>query len=120
MNELQQKEIYWIDKYSSTNPQIGYNIALGGNGAKVEHQTDETKRKISEANLGKKRTQEVREQMSKDRLDSRWINNGECNKLIRKKELSNYIYKGSPWKFGILPGRKYSPKSEEPRRCQAS
>jgi group I intron endonuclease len=120
-DELQQKEIYWIDKYSATNPQIGYNIALGGNGAQVEHQTDETKRKISESNLGKKRTQEVKEQMSKDRLGSKWMNNGKCNKLIREKELSNYIYEGSPWKFGILPGRKSSPKSEESKlKCSNS
>lgn len=29
-DELNEKEIYWIDKLDSRNPQIGYNIATGG------------------------------------------------------------------------------------------
>lgn len=29
---LNEKEIYWIDKYKSYDTKIGYNIALGGNG----------------------------------------------------------------------------------------
>lgn len=28
--ELNEKEIYWISKYNSRNPEIGYNKALGG------------------------------------------------------------------------------------------
>lgn len=30
--ELNELEIYWIDKLDSRNPLIGYNVALGGNG----------------------------------------------------------------------------------------
>lgn len=29
-NELNEKEIYWIDKLDATNPDIGYNISKGG------------------------------------------------------------------------------------------
>lgn len=30
--ELSKKEIYWIEKYNSTNREIGYNISKGGDG----------------------------------------------------------------------------------------
>lgn len=29
-DELNDREIYWISKYNSTDPSIGYNISLGG------------------------------------------------------------------------------------------
>ena len=32
LNELNEKEIYWINFYNSTNKKIGYNITKGGNG----------------------------------------------------------------------------------------
>lgn len=119
--ELQEKERYWISHYSSTNPDIGYNIALGGNGAQVEHQTQETKDKISKSNRGKKRTNEVRQLMSEDRVGSKWINNGIQNKLVRSYDIDKYIYDGSEWHFGIKPGRKGYAKSEEAKkRCSIS
>lgn len=34
-DELNDKEIYWIDKYNSTNKEIGYNITSGGNNAVI-------------------------------------------------------------------------------------
>ena len=33
--ELSKKEIYWIDKYNSTNRNVGYNISKGGDGGDV-------------------------------------------------------------------------------------
>lgn len=33
--ELSKKEIYWIEKYNSTNRRIGYNISKGGDGGDV-------------------------------------------------------------------------------------
>ena len=33
--ELSKKEIYWIEKYNSTDRQIGYNISKGGDGGDV-------------------------------------------------------------------------------------
>ena len=43
--ELNDKEEYWIAEKDSTNPEIGYNIALGGNGAPM---SEVTKKKLSE------------------------------------------------------------------------
>ncbi len=33
--ELSKKEIYWIDKYNSTDRNVGYNISKGGDGGDV-------------------------------------------------------------------------------------
>ena len=49
---LDEKERYYIQYYQSLVSQNGYNIELGGNGP-GKH-SEETKRKISEAQLGEK------------------------------------------------------------------
>ena len=45
LEELNQKEIYWIDKLDATNKDIGYNLMSGG---KSGIKNEETKQKISE------------------------------------------------------------------------
>ena len=50
--ELDKKEIYYIQFYSSLTSQNGYNVELGGNS--VGKHSEETKRKISEAQTGEK------------------------------------------------------------------
>ncbi|ENO00571.1 hypothetical protein CWB68_11995 [Pseudoalteromonas sp. S979] len=32
LKELNEREIFWIEKYQSRNPLIGYNLAVGGAG----------------------------------------------------------------------------------------
>ncbi|MBO5143016.1 MAG: GIY-YIG nuclease family protein [Clostridia bacterium] len=49
--EAEQKEIELIEQYKSYDDKFGYNITKGGNC--VGNMTEETKRKISEANKGK-------------------------------------------------------------------
>lgn len=57
IKDIDNKEIYWIHKYDSTNSEIGYNISSGGhagrfygehNGMYGKHHTDEVKRKLSD------------------------------------------------------------------------
>lgn len=48
--ELNQGEIYWIAKFNSTDPKIGYNLTYGGEG---EIPTKETKKKMSESQKGR-------------------------------------------------------------------
>jgi len=50
--ELDLAEIWWIFIYRSINRDIGYNISPGGNGK--GRVSDETRKKISEANKGEK------------------------------------------------------------------
>jgi len=79
---LCEREIYWINFYDSTNPDIGYNLSKGGRSGNSGHKaTKETRNKMSEAhkgennpmfgkrgedspNFGKRRTEESRKNMS--------------------------------------------------------
>lgn len=45
-NILCEREIYWIKYFNSTNPKIGYNLSIGGDGHNTKH-SDDTKLKIS-------------------------------------------------------------------------
>lgn len=50
-SKLAEREIYWIEKYNSTDPDIGYNISKGGDGASPSwdnHQAKLTKEQLFE------------------------------------------------------------------------
>lgn len=49
INELNEREIYWIDKFNSKDKNIGYNILDGGEVSPMYNNThtDETKEKMS-------------------------------------------------------------------------
>lgn len=51
LDELNSKEIYWIDKLNTKIPN-GYNIADGGNGVKGFHHSKETKQILREKSIG--------------------------------------------------------------------
>lgn len=57
-----EREIYWISYYDTYNN--GYNMTLGGEGASGYKQTDEHKEKRRQANLGLKRTDEQKKNIS--------------------------------------------------------
>ena len=51
--QLSKKEIYWIEKYNSTDRNVGYNISKGGDGGNVflnHPDLDMIKEKISKNN----------------------------------------------------------------------
>jgi group I intron endonuclease len=68
--ELLAKEREWIRFYHSNDPNVGYNCTGGGEGIIGFHHSDETKRKIGNANrgnkywLGKHHTAKTRKKMS--------------------------------------------------------
>ena len=79
LNELNQKEIYWISYYNSINHNIGYNLTSGGDGGntylcKSVEEMNSIKRKISISNKG--------------------INNGQSKQIkafnVNTKELINF------------------------------
>lgn len=59
---LTEKEAYWIDYYKSNDKRKGMNIRCAGSKGKL---STSTKKKISKANKGKKRTVEQRLEQSK-------------------------------------------------------
>lgn len=59
IDELNDKERFYINEYSSMNKKIGYNIAVGGtNGVMLNRKhSEETKKKMSISSLGKKKSE---------------------------------------------------------------
>lgn len=56
--EIDYWEIFYISLFSATNREVGYNIAPGG-GGNTNPVSEETKRKLSEINKGKKQSPET-------------------------------------------------------------
>lgn len=80
---LNQREVYWISFYDSTDPLKGFNITEGGNrppSQKNRKRSEETKRRISESKKGKKLN------ISKEDLELRAIKISEKKKGIRFSE----------------------------------
>lgn len=61
-NNIDKKEQYYIVKFSTTDRKNGYNLDSGGNQNK--HHSEETKRKISKAHIGKFVSDETRKRIS--------------------------------------------------------
>lgn len=127
LEELNDKEVFWISKLDSSNLEIGYNLTSGGNqryllseDAKqkirekralqdMSHmckpQTQEVKDKISNSQKGKVRSEEF-----KKHLSEYW--KGKVFSEETKSKISNSL-KG---KTGRIPWNKGIPMSEEQKR----
>lgn len=53
-NIVNQKEVYYINKYKTTNHNFGYNLTNGGDGIVGYKHSEETKKKLSESHKGEK------------------------------------------------------------------
>lgn len=60
LEELNQKEIFWICHYNSLSPN-GYNLNPGGNSSPMH---PDTKKKLSEINRGKRHSEETKRKIS--------------------------------------------------------
>lgn len=62
IDELNNKEKHYILEYNSTDKNIGYNITIGGTNGTMLHRkhTDETKMKMKNSALGKKKSESHR------------------------------------------------------------
>ena len=128
LDELNDKEIYWISYYNSTDPLIGYNISLGGgvfNGFEVwnkgktglqkmseetrkkmsdshigQYRTEETKQKISNSQKGKKRTEEQNQRNRERNIGRKWVNKDGVNTTVSPEQISQFLNDG--WSLGRL------------------
>lgn len=70
IEELDNKEIYWIKYYNSTNKQVGLNIREGGKRGRFSMETRELMRQAALGNtnmLGKVHSEEIRKLISNNR-----------------------------------------------------
>lgn len=93
-DELNEREIYWINALDSTNKEIGYNITFGGGGALGIKASKETKYKISKNHadvsgnknpmFGKTHTKEVIEILRKVNTGKNHSNKTKTKMSIKK------------------------------------
>lgn len=100
--ELNQREIYWIDQYQTRNPAVGYNIAVGGQGAVGHPVTEETRQKLREstrqANLS--RSPEVYQRAAETAKGNKMVSRDGICKRAHPEGFESYIQEG--WSFGGL------------------
>jgi len=91
-SHLCEREIYWIKHFDSTNPKIGYNLSLGGEGGNVG---EEAYVKIGKKLRGRKKPKGFGEKISKALKGKSKSKNHVDNvaKAIRGKKKSKEIVK---------------------------
>jgi len=84
LDELNEKEIYWINFFESYKDSVGYNIELGGKNKVV---AESTKLKISKAKIGEVKSASMRAKNSKNKMGNKyWV--GRKHKESSKKLFS--------------------------------
>jgi len=97
--EANDREIYWIAFYDSTNREKGMNLTKGGGGAAGVSPSEETRKKISKSNTGKKASEETKRKKSEAELGSKNHFYGKHHSKETKKKLSE-LNKGRLGKRG--------------------
>lgn len=91
---LNEREVFWIKHYNSTNPSIGYNCTNGGDGCSMAREIkDSTRTKISEANKLKWKDIDYREKQHAARIKAHQRNAKDIVQLTYSYELVKI------WKF---------------------
>ena len=120
--EAEEKEIEMIKLYKSTHEEFGYNIEFGGHASALSEETkkkmsearmgksngphtEETKRKISESNTGRVLSEKTKEKISKARKEC-WKDEVYRKKVIEK--LKQYSGEQAVWY-----GRHHSNETKE-------
>lgn len=87
VDQLDERERYYISLYNTDNRDCGYNIEPGGNKNKVL--SDETREKIRAANVGKIMSDEVKIKISKSNKGRRLSD--EQKQLLRNLHLGSHL-----------------------------
>ena len=83
LEELNEREIYWIDKFNCKRPK-GYNICIGGkNGSPGHILSPESRKKISQSKKGKKNP--ISDETRRKMIQSRKANNKPVSVETRAK-----------------------------------
>lgn len=98
LEEANQKEIFYIKKYNSTNIKFGYNVSSGGGGSQGIPKSKETKEKISNT---------LKEKPNNKSIPIKCINTGEEFISISAAARAYNIKSTSHLKEAAIGKRKY-------------
>lgn len=116
---LNEREIFWIDKLNSRDPNVGYNIASGGAfgdsgyhlGMLGKKQSDYQRQSVSQALKGKPKSELTRKKLSTTHIGNsnasggkgmRFIHKGyDTQKRVKEDEIQKWIEAG--WEIGKSP-----------------
>lgn len=62
---VDEREIFWVEKFDARNHLVGYNIAKGGNGGNIVEWTDEMKNKMRNRYIGRNLPKETKDKISR-------------------------------------------------------
>lgn len=126
--ETNKAEKFWIAEYRSRG-KAEYNIADGGYGSAGFHHTEETKRRLSEANKGKPKSDETKRKLSeahkgkqvseetKRKLSEAHKGNHPSEETSQKmSEARKGKHKSEEWRRKVSEAQKGRKLSEEHRR----
>ena len=109
--ELNDKEIYWIETYDAMNPRIGYNRCYGGATNAGFKQSDYQKQRAADYMKTRVVTDVTRQNMSssaRSRTSNRvtnnnqvWVTNGFDETMATSEEVIEYLSQG--YYFGRIP-----------------
>lgn len=102
--QLNEREIYWIAFYDSTNPEIGYNLHKGGLNTLDEHNGMHNKQHSEE-------TKQLNREWHKCRI---WITDGATDIFLTPEDAKSYLEKG------FYRGRSKGSRKGQPRSVEAS
>lgn len=83
--ELDERETYWISYFKSNDPDIGYNLAIGGHGNIGYSPSDETRKKISISLKGRVLSEEHKEKISSSNLGNKHSDETKQKMSYKKK-----------------------------------
>ena len=117
LEELNEREVYWITFYDSMNPEVGYNLTSGGKQRCFF--SEESKKKISDGNKGKIRTEEFKNKQRQNRHSDEakiligLAAKGRTKSDITKQKLSD-AHKGKSKKYIVWnKGKHQSAETKE-------
>lgn len=111
-NDLNKRERHWQEFYNCMDKNIGLNCNLTGTDELKKVHSEETKRRIGDANKGRKYSEEYKLKMS-ERMKGRFA--GEKHPLFGKKMLPESVRKMGLHKIGNknMLGKKHSEETKK-------
>lgn len=94
IEEMNNREKYWIETLNAQDSSIGYNLANGGDGGDtssfIDYSNPEYKKKLSDAQSGEKNSQYGKKHTKKELINRKFIKYGKDNHMTGRKQSDEF------------------------------